>query len=363
MRWLGLSTALFAVYPDAQGSLTTNSTDPSTLNTKNPFFDPKIGINGQACVTCHEPFTGITITVPFINQTFAASGGTDPLFRFNNTANNPSFGSPTAANYSVFLKLGTARTAKTVPATKDFTVVADAATNMKFAAGDTPTNNVFPLMNDPQHPRTPTLSLFRRPLINTNMNFDSAVLWDGRERISNMPSQASHAIQTMLLGAGTDPAVNQSLADFMTGVYTDQKASNVGGELTRNGATGGVGNLVALSQSPSRPCVSDPAGVLTQFVAEVQQPPSPLQLRVRRWWSGANSREDRRRSHCSMHGKTSPTCRAKEADCPSHAVRRCSTPPSTKTVLSVASSATPFPISATMLRRERMALRVSEPIR
>jgi hypothetical protein len=152
-----------------------------------------------------------------------------PHNRFNNTANNPSFGSPTAANYSVFLNLGTARTGKTVPATADFTVVAaDAATNMEFAAGDTQNgqpHNMFPLMNDPQHPGTPTLSLFRRPLVNTNVNFDSAVLWDGRENISDMPTQASHAIQTMLLGAGDVDAVNQSLANFMTGVYTDQKAS------------------------------------------------------------------------------------------------------------------------------------------
>ena len=266
------TTAFFAVYPDDQGSVQTNTPDPS-INTKNPFFDPSIGINGQACVTCHEPFTGITITVPFINQQFNASGGTDPLFRFNNTANNPSFGSPTAANYSVFLSHGTARTGKTVPATKNFTVVAaNALTNMLFAAGDTPTNNMFPLMNDPQHRGTPTLSLFRRPLINTNVNFDSAVLWDGRESIEDMPLQASHAIQTMLLGAGTDPAVNNALANFMTGVYTDQTASNVVGQLTRNGATGGVGNLVALSQSPSRPCVDDPAGNLTSFVLAVSSP-------------------------------------------------------------------------------------------
>jgi cytochrome c peroxidase len=272
------TTAFFAVYPDAQGSVTTNSTDPSTLNTKNPYFDPSIGKNGQACVTCHEPFTGITITVPNINQAFNASHGTDPLFRFNDTANNPSFGSPTAANYSVFLSHGTARTAKTVPATKDFTVVADAATNMEFAAGDTPTNNMFPLMNDPQHPGTPTLSLFRRPLINTNVNFDSAVLWDGRADISMLDTtpggQVMGAIQTMLLGAGDNQKVNTAIADFMTGVYTDQKSSNVAGELTAVNATGGVGNLVALSQSPSRPCVFDPAGVLTPFVEAVATPTS-----------------------------------------------------------------------------------------
>lgn len=251
--------ALFAVYSDDQGSLTTNSTDPSTLNTKNPFFDPSIGANGQACVTCHEPSLGITITVPFINQAFNASDGTDPLFRFNDTANNPFTTTHTAFDYSLILNLGVVRIGKTIPGTADFRVVAaDAFTDTTFAAPKTfPLTGTLHDPGDPQHPLTPTLSVFRRPLVNTNVNFDSAVLWDGRSDISNMPAQVAGAIQTLLLGSGTDPGTNQAIVNFMTGVYTDQKASNVGGELTRNGATGGVANLVALSQSPNRPCVLD----------------------------------------------------------------------------------------------------------
>jgi hypothetical protein len=156
-------TVLFAVFSDDQGALQTKSSDPSTLNAKNDFFDPSNGTNGQACVTCHEPFLGITITVPFIQNAFATSGGTDPLFRFNDTANNPSFGSPTPANYSLFLNLGTVRIGKTVPAGADFTVVAaDAFTNGTFAAPDK-----FPLTTNPQHPGVPSLSVFRRPLVNT----------------------------------------------------------------------------------------------------------------------------------------------------------------------------------------------------
>jgi cytochrome c peroxidase len=261
------TTAFFAVYPDAQGSLTTNSTDPSTLNTKNPFFDPSIGTNGQACVTCHEPFTGITITVPFINQQFVSSGGTDPLFRLNDTANNP-FGIITLDNpdnFSLIKNLGVVRIGKTIAAGANFTVVANAVTNEIFATGGTGPNT-FPLTNDPQHAGTQTLSVFRRPLVNTNVNFDSAVLWDGRANIENLGGvaplgtpafQVESAIQTLLLGPGKDPTVNDAIADFMTGVYTDQKSSDVAGELTAVKATGGLGNLVALSESPNRPCVFD----------------------------------------------------------------------------------------------------------
>jgi hypothetical protein len=49
--------SLFAVFFDSQGTLQTKSSDPSTLNGKNPFFDASIGTNGQACVTCHEPLS------------------------------------------------------------------------------------------------------------------------------------------------------------------------------------------------------------------------------------------------------------------------------------------------------------------
>ena len=267
---------LFPVFPNDSGTLQTLSTNPARTIVKNPFFDPSIGTNGQACVTCHGSQVGITITVPFINQAFNATGGTDPLFRFNDTRNNPFATGHTAADYNLILKLGVVRIGKTIPATADFTVVAaNPSTTANFAAP-----NTFPLMTDPQHPGTPTLSLFRRPLVNTNVNFDSSVLWDGRENISAMNVQVEHAIQTLLLGAGTDlTGVDQQIANFMTETYTDQQSDILAGPLgglNAAGATGGTSNLIAISQSPSRPCVMDeatPPG-LTPFVAAVATPTS-----------------------------------------------------------------------------------------
>jgi ABC-type transport system substrate-binding protein len=46
--------ALFSVFTDDQGTLQTQSSSPMTLNPANSFFDPSIGTNGQACVTCHS---------------------------------------------------------------------------------------------------------------------------------------------------------------------------------------------------------------------------------------------------------------------------------------------------------------------
>jgi cytochrome c peroxidase len=268
--------ALFRVYSDDTGRMQTSSSNPTTLNATNPFFDPSIGTNGQACVTCHEPQTGITITPPFIREKFEESNGTDPLFRPNDTANNPQLplSKHTRDDYSVFLALGTPRIGELVQQSatpNDFTVVADAASNAKFAAPD-----MFPLHTDPQHPGLATLSIFRRPLVNTNVNFDSSVLWDGRADISRLSTQqVPGAIKSLLLGTGADPTVNQAIVDFMTGVYTDQVADNAAGDLDAHGATGGVNNLIALAQSSSRPCVNDedsPTPDITPFVEAVATP-------------------------------------------------------------------------------------------
>jgi len=100
----------------------------SSLNETNKFFDPGLGTNGQACVTCHEPELGFTITPSFIRDRFAETGGLDPLFRANDTADRPDADVSTVARrgeaFSLFLDLGVIRIGKTLPlpATTEFTV-------------------------------------------------------------------------------------------------------------------------------------------------------------------------------------------------------------------------------------------------
>ena len=56
----------------------TRRVDVETKN--NAFFEP-IGTNGRACVTCHQPADGMSISVESIQQALAATSGTDPLIR------------------------------------------------------------------------------------------------------------------------------------------------------------------------------------------------------------------------------------------------------------------------------------------
>jgi len=169
----------------------------------------------------------------------------------------------------LFLTLGVARIGELVQQAttpNDFTLAAaNAATDQKFAAPD-----IFPLTTDPQHPGSPTVSMFRRPIINVNTNFDSSVLWDGRAKIENLRGQVNGAVVTLPLGTAGDTTLDDHIAAFMTGVYAAQKADKAAGELDAAGATGGPNNLLALAQSPTRPCVFEADGTtLTPFVAAV----------------------------------------------------------------------------------------------
>jgi cytochrome c peroxidase len=242
------------------------------LDPSNKFFDPTFGTNGQACVTCHLPSDGFSVHVATIQNAFQATGLTDPLFRLNDTANNPN-GSSTAANYSLILNLGVARIGKTFTALPPLT----APNFTAVAANQTTIDNfgTFPLTSDPQQPGHTTLSLFRRPLVNTNVHLDSSVLWDGRASIGNMRSQVIGAAKTLLLAPSPSNDDADQVAAFMLGVYTDQVFDTAagtdaaghctftapgqkcgGGLVSAEGAEAGVSNLLSLALSPNVPCAN-----------------------------------------------------------------------------------------------------------
>jgi cytochrome c peroxidase len=232
------------------------------LDGTNKFFDPSFGNNGQACVTCHQPAQGFTVHVAAIQSSFAATGLTDPLFQLNDTANNPN-GTVSADNFSLFLNTGVVRIGKTFAASTNFTV--EPQTTAKFGS--------LPLVNnDPQQgPGHTTLSLFRRPLVNTNVHLDSSVLWDGRANIGNMRAQVIGAAKTLLLATNPSNADSDQVAAFMLGVNSDEHFDTAAGKdangncllstcgaglLNAEGAQGGVQNLQALALGSNAPCTS-----------------------------------------------------------------------------------------------------------
>ena len=295
---------IFDVFSDATGQVQSARAD-KTLDATNPFFAEDLGKDAQACYDCHQPRQGFTIQVPSIQSTFDESAGLDSIFATADTANRPDADVSTIdarrSAFALFLNLGIVRIGKS-QAASDFTASLKPELVPTFGQEPKPscTNNdpVQATDCDPQGLASQTLSLFRRPLVNTNVFFDSAVLWDGRASINNMDAQVKRAAQTLLLSETCDaptspspctptitPAQEHDIARFMTGVFTSQVSDKASGPLNGLSATGGVVNLVALAGDPHQPCRTF-GGALTVFTPATCTPAAPPVMSLFNAWAG-----------------------------------------------------------------------------
>src|SRR5207302_322248 len=161
---------------------------------------------------------------------FAASGGLDPLFRPNDTANSPAADVSTEdarrAAYSLLLTRGLVRVGIGIPATAEFTLEA---------------------IDDPYgRASAAQLSLYRRPLPTTNMRFLSAVNWDQRANLNDLAGQA-RTVTLNLLQASSPPTAEQlrQIVDLETSLHTAQDADAGAGSLEATGGQGGPAALAA----------------------------------------------------------------------------------------------------------------------
>src|SRR5882757_4392589 len=157
--------ALTDEMPSPTGRFQTYSTS-GTIDQTNPFF-LSLGSNGRGCASCHQAQDGWTIVPAHIQARFDATTpkGIDPIFRTNDGANSPladvSTETARRAAYSMLLTKGLIRVGIGIPAGAEFELAA---------------------VDDPYHYASAhELSLFRRPLPSTNLQFLSTVMWDGRE--------------------------------------------------------------------------------------------------------------------------------------------------------------------------------------
>jgi hypothetical protein len=163
--------------------LSANLSTAGKIDASNEFFQ-SLGTNGRACVTCHTPQDGFSITPQHVQQLFDRCEAEAPLlgspldnreladeriacaiFRTNDGSNSPNADVSTRdarrAAYSMLLSKGLIRIGIGVPENADFDVVA---------------------IDDPYgFARPQQLSLFRRPLPATDLVFDRSVMWDIRE--------------------------------------------------------------------------------------------------------------------------------------------------------------------------------------
>ncbi len=247
---------------DPTGHLGSFQPGGPTLTATNAFFQ-SLGTNGRSCVTCHQPPSGMGVSVRNIKKRLAATHGTDPIFAPVDGANCPNqvqrhitSGSILGGrlgdgmksfeeSHSLLLEKGLIRIMMPVPSNADFTIE---------VVSDPTTCNV-----DPVYSTTATgtriVSVFRRPLISAAMRFKEEALAfpgpplppplvtnnmsDGRE--ADLFQQAIGA--TMGHAQATKPPSETQLAQivaFERGIFSAQIHDNKAGLLTTPGVPGGV---------------------------------------------------------------------------------------------------------------------------
>jgi cytochrome c peroxidase len=230
-----------ANFPNEAGTSNTYSTT-GDIDLTNPFFQ-NLGTNGRNCGTCHQPGDGMSVSAAHVQDRFDLSSGLDPIFRTVDGSNchhdvDVSDVDGRSAAYSLLRTRGLIRIAIDVPASADFAVV---SVDNPYACNE-----------------TDRISMYRRPLPSTNLQFLSAVMFDGREsspqtgttkiQFDNYPTsllndlahQSVDATTNHAEGEGTrpTPAEQAQIVNFETALFTAQMTGSVG-RLDARGAHGG----------------------------------------------------------------------------------------------------------------------------
>src|SRR5262245_39117886 len=154
-------------YENPYGWLTILNTSGDVVTKNNAFFDP-IGTNGRACVTCHQPADGMSISVETIKQRWGVTAGSDPLFAAVDGKNCPDLPDNYPQSHSLLLDRGLIRVslpwppkaADGMPIKPEFTIEV-----VRDPTGCN-TSSVYGL-NSP----TPTISVYRRPRPAANLKY------------------------------------------------------------------------------------------------------------------------------------------------------------------------------------------------
>lgn len=266
-------------YEDGSGRITILHEGGAFQTKGHAFFTP-IGSNGRACITCHQPSDGMSLSVDTIRRRWDETGGKDPLFAAIDGSNCPSLPQDERASHSLLLDRGLIRVYLPWP---------------PRAAGSPPLKQEFSIEvvsdptgcnNDPVyglHSETPSISVFRRPRPVANLKYllelphgvppadflfynDKTLLpgnpetggfvtlqlmSDGRDL--TLKSQARDAARTHLQAHQPLTGVQlQQIEDFEKSVYMAQTFDDTGHELSGEGAPPGLGPEALEKGAPAR---------------------------------------------------------------------------------------------------------------
>ncbi len=253
-----------ATFPNEHGTLTTirlKELETSALaTTEHPFF-AAIGSNGRACITCHQPSDGMSLSISSIRERWERTGGKDPLFAPVDGANCPDAGVGEAASHSLLLEHGLFRIFRPWPPRAIEGAPLEPQFEIEVVRDPTGCNR-HPRYG--LHSREPMVSVYRRPRPVANVKYLTAVgfpfepknglplpidpqsgqrmsgnlMADGRN--GTLKIQAIEAALTHLQARSTpSDAQLRAILDFENTIFSAQSHDRWGGALTAEGAQGG----------------------------------------------------------------------------------------------------------------------------
>jgi hypothetical protein len=95
----------YAEYQNAHGFVGVLNTQGSIDTVGHPFFEA-LGPNGRACVSCHQPANGMSLSVDAIVGRWQVTQGTDPIFAAIDGRNCPNLPARDEASHSLLLERG-----------------------------------------------------------------------------------------------------------------------------------------------------------------------------------------------------------------------------------------------------------------
>jgi cytochrome c peroxidase len=251
------------------------------VNEQGAFFQ-SLGTNGRTCATCHVASQAMSLRAKDIQLRFTQTGGRDPLFAAVDGANCPNARTGDAADHSLLLSHGLIRVFLPLPANAQFSI---SVVHDPYGCAIVPDSNGS----------QPVISVYRRPLPTTNLNFLSTIMFDGREThvplnneqtfpanlYSDLTQQALDAINTH--AQAVQPPTSSQLADivgFELGLFSAQVYDAQAGLLSVGGAHGGPANLAGQAYYPgiNDSLGADPSG----------EPFNPASMTLFAAWSNLN---------------------------------------------------------------------------
>ena len=256
-----MSTALD--FQDNYGTLgVINAGGP--VDTKNhPFFTP-LGTNGRACVSCHQPSDGMSLSVRTVQQRWDQTKGRDPIFAAFDGSNCPSLPQDMRSSHALLLERGLFRVAATWPPkdTQGRTIKPDFSIEVVRDPTGCNTSPVYGL-----HSPAPMVSVFRRPRMTANLKYvtNAGGNFNAKNLAMTMPldpdtgkpvglnfmadareltlkTQATNAVLGHEQGRAA-PTADQlrKIVDFEMQVYVAQKSHTLGGALHYKGGPPALG--------------------------------------------------------------------------------------------------------------------------